>query len=315
MNICKLAFVAFLTISTTSAAKETKLLITSGSDTQVVDFKNPDLACTLKRDYQLFDINDDLVIPYPVSDHCTVMVDDQVLLTGGQVSNSNRPKALPKVSKVAKFFTEDQWQSAPSMKVKRVNHGCGHFTLGQTEVFVVAGGENRFYELSSTEFSTKKDGRLSKWSYGPRLPQRMTKLTIVSAQDTVYILPAQPGPILRLKCSTGRVGSCRWIETGQKLSLESSESLKAEWIQDDDMVNCQVETTTTTTTTTTPRSRTTTVQHYDANNPHENEVRPLPGLTADADAQDICGLRFVGGASKIVGGRNAYLGDWPWQVK
>ena len=315
MDFCKLAFVAFL--ATSALAKETKLLITSGAQTQVVDFENPDLTCTLKPDYLLLDnaINDDWTIPYPVSDHCTVIVNDQALLTGGHISKPDKPRSLPKLSKIAKFFTEDRWQSAPSMKVKRVNHGCGHFTHRQSEVFVVAGGENSIYKLSSTEFSTKKDGRLSKWSYGPRLPQRMTKLTLVSAQDTIYVLPAQPGPILRLKCSPSSLMSCRWIETGREMSLESNGSLKAEWIQDDDMVDCQVATTTTTTTTTTPRSRTTTVRHYDANNPHENEVRPLPGLTADADAQDICGLRFVGGASKIVGGRKANLGDWPWQVK
>ena len=130
MDFCKLAFVAILAIGTTSQAKETKLLITSGTQTQVVDFENPDLTCTLKPDYLLLDnaINDDWTIPYPVSDHCTVIVNDQALLTGGHISKPDKPRSLPKLSKIAKFFTEDRWQSAPSMKVKRVNHGCGHFT-------------------------------------------------------------------------------------------------------------------------------------------------------------------------------------------
>ena len=128
MDFCKLAFVAFL--ATSALAKETKLLITSGAQTQVVDFENPDLTCTLKPDYlpDANAINDDWTTPYPVSDHCTVIVNDQALLTGGHISKPDKPRSLPKLSKVAKFFTEDRWQSAPSMKVKRVNHGCGHFT-------------------------------------------------------------------------------------------------------------------------------------------------------------------------------------------
>ena len=299
----------------TLGSKETKLLITSGGgkDVQVVDFENPDLTCTLKPNYLLADTEDNLRISYPASDHCTIFInDDEALVTGGRVFNRERPKSLPKISKFAKLFSNGQWHNAPSMKVKRVNHGCGHFMHGQNEVFVVAGGESRFTELSTTELSTKTNGRLGNWFYGPRLPNRMKKLTLVSARDTVYVLPAEPGPILKLKCTSR---SCQWVETGQELRLTGGD-YETEWIEDDQMVDCQaVTTTTTTTTTTTPRPR---PRITDANNPNENAIdldRPI--LSQDANPKDICGLRYVPeqGASKIVGGRTAHFGDWPWQVR
>ena len=313
-----MAFLATLLaiISSTSEAKEKLLKITSsnGEDTQVVNFENPDVTCTLDQDYPLPDISDNLVIPDHIFDPCIILVDDEeALLTGGQASNSDRPKSRPRLSKKTKFFSDEEWQPAPSMKVKRVNHGCGHFMHGETEVFVVAGGENRFLGLSSTEFLPKRNGHWANWMYGPRLPNRMKDLTMVSAQDTVYVLPAQPGPILKLQCSPRSLYSCRWVETGQRLNLDGG-SLATEWIEDEQMVNCELKTTTTTTTTPSPRPRTTTVRNYDENNPIENEV-DLPRLTEDVDAEDICGLRFNGhGASKIIGGRKANFGDWPWQV-
>ena len=123
------------------------------------------------------------------------------------------------------------------MRVRRSNHGCGQFTYNQTKILIVAGGQNKYFKMSTTEFLIQNNGIFGRWMYGPRLPRKMTYPVMVSDESKVYLIDSNHGTILKLKCPETSLLHCQWITLNQRTNLNQPIAAK---LVPDYRVDCQV---------------------------------------------------------------------------
>ena len=200
-------------IKTTPNIKGTKLYISNGINSEVIDVSNPNDKCSLEGKKVVLE---EVQIPNKSWGSCYVVMDDNSILKTGGVD-----------TKMVEHMKKEGQERIPlkPMFTKRQNHMCGRFFHQGNQVVIVAGGFNSNKILKKVEVLPQENGQWTYWSYGPRLPKKkMFDDIMVSAQDTVYIVPNQPGKIWKLKCedNPNRL-ECSWEEMEQEVHLANAD--------------------------------------------------------------------------------------------
>ena len=107
-----------------------------------------------------------VTLPEGVYGHCTVLVNDKIMLIGGfWMDSGSSVKVLS--------ITSDNgaMEYMTNLKFGRIHHGCATFTKGNKK-FVVVAGANRAYDkyYSVSKTSEILDVEENNWSVGPSLP-------------------------------------------------------------------------------------------------------------------------------------------------
>jgi len=108
----------------------------------------------------------------------------------------------------------------PTMKTGRRNHGCSIFQHGTTSYGIVAGGYKRGWsQLDSTEM-INLDQESPTWTEGPKLPRRLSRLTLVQTSQGTYAMGGEDEDyndrteVLQLDCLGDQISSCQWKQVG-----------------------------------------------------------------------------------------------------
>merc|ERR1712062_429225 len=106
----------------------------------------------------------------------------------------------------------------PTMKTGRLDHGCSLFQHGTKSYGIISGGNDGSDWLDSTEI-INFDQESPSWTEGPKLPRKLTGLTLVQTSQGTYAMGGWDGSndrteVLQLDCPGDQISSCQWKEVG-----------------------------------------------------------------------------------------------------
>merc|ERR1719400_3046813 len=117
-------------------------------------------------------------MPFSVSSHCSVVLGNKIIVTGGSDENRNPLDTTWIYDVVSKT-----WSEGPKMKTKRYGHGCFQNTESST-IYIVGGEDDQGKILSSTEKWTLEE---NSWQPSANLPEPIFWSSAVSSNKDEYI--------------------------------------------------------------------------------------------------------------------------------
>ena len=111
------------------------------------------------------------------------------------------------------------------MTMTRWFHTCSAFTLGNSVIGIVVGGEEAQPQKSVEYINFDEDN--PRWKSGPDLPRtfEMKGHQMVSNGQNVFYINTISKDIFRLECSSTMISTCQWTELQQKLQYSRKMSV------------------------------------------------------------------------------------------
>ena len=105
--------------------------------------------------------------PKPMAHHCSMMVNaTTAFITGGYRGRiHSRPANNEQISRETYFVDVQNWKltKGPEMKEGRYGHGCAVFMHNNVKYAIVAGGQQTYDYLTSTEILDMDSGIVDSW--------------------------------------------------------------------------------------------------------------------------------------------------------
>jgi len=155
--------------------------------------------------------------PVKMYGHCSFKINGSLAMVTGGIQGWSYSASTWFVDLTTKTVTP-----GPKMTA-RSGHGCSTLQIGTKTFGIVAGGYTfNERQLDSTEIINLEEDSPT-WTEGPKLPRRLTSLTLVETTHGTYALGGDSNgsrsEVYKLDCPGNQIQSCQWQEMDEKLEV------------------------------------------------------------------------------------------------